>query len=286
MKISALASVYISTDPDYLYSSIKSLELNSSLPDQVVIVLDGPISVRVKSVLDLEWSFPSMKLVPLERNLGLGAALQLGMKACFGDVVMRFDTDDYNSPFRVSVVRSFFESHPSVDILGTYVIEFATAPKEVSCIHGVLKTVPCSHRSICRALDYKNSINHPSVSFRRSSIEAIGGYLDCEFFEDYHLWLRARRSLLKFHNLPVASVFMRRENVIERRNGFSYLRAELNFFLASFRAGLIPLSSSIWFFARFFLRVLPLPPKVVATITFWRSRVSRKVLNPDFLCNQ
>ena len=74
-KYSVLMSVYKKDSPEYLQIALKSIyEQQSIKPDEIVIVVDGPIPENLRKVLD---SFKKdkekiVKIIQQEQNKGLG----------------------------------------------------------------------------------------------------------------------------------------------------------------------------------------------------------------------
>jgi hypothetical protein len=60
---------------------------------------------------------------------------------------------------------------------------------------------PHNHQQIIKLLEFQNCLGHPSVMFRRSVFEKVGGYRS-QFTgaEDYDLWLRIAK-VANLHNL-------------------------------------------------------------------------------------
>src|ERR1051326_3783893 len=78
---SLLISVYHGDRPDYLRRAFRSAVHDQTVrPDQVIIVRDGPVRAELAECLDeLRATSPvPVTFVPLERNSGLGPALDRG----------------------------------------------------------------------------------------------------------------------------------------------------------------------------------------------------------------
>ena len=80
--VSCLGSVYIGSNPLELDRSLHSLFSNDYKYFEVVLVIDGSLSDRHNLVLSKYKSFPGFVLVPLPFNMGLGAALRIGLEHC------------------------------------------------------------------------------------------------------------------------------------------------------------------------------------------------------------
>ena len=96
LKYSVLMSLYINEKPEHLRQSIESMINQTIKPDEIVIVKDGPITKELEDVLEeFSTNYSDLfKIVPSEKNIGLGLALNLGLENCRNELVARMDTDD------------------------------------------------------------------------------------------------------------------------------------------------------------------------------------------------
>ena len=65
-------------------------------PNEIVFVLDGSIGEELNQCV-LKWQKiigEPLKVIPLSQNVGLGKALNEGLKSCSNEWVFRMDTDD------------------------------------------------------------------------------------------------------------------------------------------------------------------------------------------------
>ena len=65
--------------------------------------------------------------------------------------------------------------------------------------------------------------------FRKSKVEAAGGYRSYHLFEDYDLWLRMAGHGATFANIQDVLLYMRINHMYARRGGFAYARAIMAF---------------------------------------------------------
>ena len=227
MFISCLGSVYRKTVPSQFSTSIDSLLDSQCPPTEIVLVVDGPISDSLESLIGAYSHNTYFKVVRLSANQGLARALNAGLKMCSSEIVCRFDTDDINLSTRLHCIRQAFESDPDLDIIGSSIFEFN---QDLNLLSVRLKKVAVKHADIVKRMNLVNPLNHPSVAFKKSSIMAIGGYQHMPFFEDYYLWLIARHCRLRFANIEVPLVCMRRSGLLRRRSGLRYALHEARFF--------------------------------------------------------
>ncbi|EHU9141946.1 glycosyltransferase, partial [Escherichia coli] len=85
-KISVLLSIYFKENEIYLDEAFKSLAIQKTMIDEVVAVIDGPISNGLWRVVR-KWDRElPLKIVELNENVGLGKALNAGLQACSNDL--------------------------------------------------------------------------------------------------------------------------------------------------------------------------------------------------------
>ena len=250
-----LGSIYKNTKVSELEEALKSIHIQTHLPKNVILVLDGFVEKKVIELVDEYTNILPIKKIPLKNNSGLGIALRTGLLECQSKIVLRFDTDDINLKRRAELIVTALENE-DVDIVGSNVFEFENNPQ----ICKTQKKMPLTHKDISRAIIFRNPINHPSVGFLRNSILKInGGYRHFPFYEDYDLWIRALYSGLKFKNIDEELVALRITNQRARRRGikhvFSELKLLVTFLNHSFLNGLFFIPSC---FARIIFALLPL----------------------------
>ena len=87
-EYSVLQTVYKNDNPEYFRLSLISMLEQTVKPNEVVIVKDGPIPQSLQEVIDeLDNENPNIIVqVQLERNLGLGLALNEGLNICKNEI--------------------------------------------------------------------------------------------------------------------------------------------------------------------------------------------------------
>lgn len=243
MNFSVLMSVYIKEQPDYLHQSLYSVFNQTLPPNEVVLVEDGPLDYELNAVID-EYTkrHPELKIVKLARNNGLGIALNEGLKHCSNNLVVRMDTDDICTPDRFEKQVKYMSDNPDIDISSAWLEEFEGDISNVKSI----KKVPSTHEEISSYIKSRNPLNHPSVIFRKTSVENTGGYQHYPLFEDYYLWARMFASGAKFGNIQECLLHFRTSpEMFKRRGGIKYAKTCVRFQWTLHELGIISTFSAI-----------------------------------------
>lgn len=261
-RFSVLMSLYAKEKVAYLRDCLASLQAQTQPADEIILVFDGPISSELKSEVDLWQVQLPLKVVELAENVGLGKALNEGLKYCTNEWIFRMDTDDICLAHRFEKQLAYIEANPNVVLLGGQVKEF-----DERFVHEVgIKDVPLDLEAIKKFALVRNPFNHMTVAYKKSIIEQVGGYQHHLYMEDYNLWLRVISKGYKVSNLPDVLVNVRAGNAMyARRKGIEYIRSE--FQLAKLKIAL-QLQSSFLAYAYCFIRVLPrlLPKRLLGRI--------------------
>lgn len=217
--VSVLMPIHVGVRPEYLDQALTSLAVQSRPADELVVVIDGPITSEHESVLS---RFPDAVVVRSPQQRGAGHALAAGLAACTGTFVARADSDDINEPQRLA--RQLDLLHTSgADVCSAAMTEFEGDPARVVGT----RSSAAVHAEFARLMRGRNPVNHPAVVFRRRAAESAGGYQELLFLEDYDLWARMLRDGSRFVGDTQALVRFRVDGMHGRRTSRSLDRAEL-----------------------------------------------------------
>ncbi|MCU4306301.1 glycosyltransferase [Acinetobacter ursingii] len=258
MKFSVLLSLYHKENPLFLDQCFKSIWNDQTIqPSEIILVLDGPIGEELSQCLE-KWKKvigKLLKIIPLSQNVGLGKALNEGLKHCSNDWVFRMDTDDICTPDRFKKQIAFIQQNPDVVLFSGQVMEF---DQEVSDAN-VLKAVPVGFEEIKKFAQKRCPFNHMTAVYKKSIIEKLGGYQHHLYMEDYNLWLRVIGAGYKVGNHTDVLLYARVGNGMHaRRKGYQYIKSEKQ--LRDLKKQLKLQSSihaNILFLARSLFRLLP-----------------------------
>ncbi len=214
-KYSVLMSLYMKENPEYLRLAIDSMIGQTVAPDEIVIVEDGKLTDELYGVID-EYTkkYPDLfHIVINEKNMGLGLALNEGLKACKHDLVARMDTDDISKPERCEKQLALFEKKPELSIVGAYVDEFHTSPDEIVSV----RVVPTMHDDIYHFAKKRSAFNHPAVMYRKDKVLENGGYSDMRRNQDVDLFGRMLFSGCKAENIGESLLYFRCNDALAKR---------------------------------------------------------------------
>jgi len=248
---SVLMVIHKSDNLNHLKECLVSLERQTLLPNEIIIVSDGDVHF---SMIELINSFDKLliKLFKYSGSEKLPGALNMGIGQATNSIIARMDPDDICRPERFEIqIPYFVDAKPSV--LGANTSEFFD---DVN--------IPIGHRRVkkkpsLRDCYKQNPVNHMTATFNREDIESVGGYSYVECFEDWHLWLKLVKNGKTIINQDQVLVDVRVGNgFLKRRSGVKYAIREYRALTKFYFDDLIPFYFySIGLIFRLPVRLLP-----------------------------
>ncbi len=209
--VSVLMAVYAGTPAQQLAVALGSVVSQTRPADEIVVVVDGPVSREHEAVLADFGS--AIKRVDLPNNVGLGRALEVGLADCSGDWIARADADDVNRPDRLEYQIAVLE-RTGADVCSASMQEVAGPTMQAV---GVRRS-PSTHDEFAQRMRMTNPVNHPAVVFRRQAALSAGGYRHLPLLEDYDLWARMLRDGARFIGVDEPLVTYRIDGMLDRRS--------------------------------------------------------------------
>ena len=224
-QYSVLMSVYHKENAEYLRTAMDSI-WNQTIPtDDFVLVCDGPLTVELDAVIEkMEKEYPdTLHVVRLEKNGGLGNALNVGIKHCKHDLVARMDSDDISRPDRCERQLKVFQEHLEISVVSGIVEKFTASTSEIEA----RRVPPETQEEIISFAKKRNPFNHPCVMYKKSAVEAASGYQDFYLLEDYYLWIRMLQKGSQGYNLQDPLLWMRAgSDMYKRRARWKYAQSQ------------------------------------------------------------
>ena len=272
VNFSVLISIYKNTKYFEFKKTLNSIYNQTLLPNELVIIVDGYITFDLYKLISLYVQKNiDVKIIKNNANIQLGLSLCKGVKICKSPLIIRVDSDDINSKSRFKTLINYYKKNKSADVIGSYLLEKYNGSKNKY----FLKKVPLNHKDIIRFFNFRNSINHPTVLFKKKTIIKAGNYEKMDFFEDYLMWLKVKSIGGKFVNIPhslVSSNF--NKNYITRRHGKKYFLHYLNFIKIIYKKKLI---NKFFIFLNFFIRLFLINSPLRFKIFFYKNFLRKTI---------
>ena len=249
-------SLYAKENVNYFNQAFSSIWYEQTLkPDQIVLVKDGQLTPELDQAV-IQWKSrldDKLTIVSLTENLGLGCALNEGLRHCKYDIVARMDTDDVSLYNRFEKQIDYMQNHPDIAASSAALEEW---DGDFSKLIG-LRRPPHDFHEVLRFAKLRSPLNHAVAVYRKSIILGVGGYPAFNRAQDYALWSLLLCKGYKMSNLPDVLYKMRLGNLIKKR-GFNQFRQELSVIDYQRRIGFInPLLFFINICIRFVVRCSP-----------------------------
>lgn len=229
MDYSVLMSVYYKEKPEFLRQSMESIFAQTMPTNDFVLICDGPLTVELNRVIcEMQTKYGDvLSVFRLENNVGLGNALNQGMRHCKNELIARMDSDDIARPDRCEKQLSCFEKDIHLGICGGGVEEFNVDPYQIDS----RRVPPETHDEIMAFCKKRNPFNHPCVMYRKSEVISAGEYQDFYLLEDYYLWIRMLMNGTRGYNIQEPLLWMRAgPNMYKRRAGWKYAKSQFSLF--------------------------------------------------------
>lgn len=121
-----------------------------------------------------------------QRNMGLGAALNIGLSSVETEYIARMDADDVSLPNRLSTQLEMMDSEPDLVMLGCGLAYTVDGVK-----YGYPPPMPTTNNQIVSVLYAGgHGISHPTIFCRTAALQQAGGYRIQGVGQDWDLFLR------------------------------------------------------------------------------------------------
>lgn len=194
-KVSVVMSVY--NEEKYLPEAIDSI-LSQTFKDFEFIIINDGSTDKTKEILE-SYKDKRIRIINNEKNLGLAASLNIGIREARGEYIARMDGNDISLPERLERQINFLCQNSAIGLVGNW-INFVDEDREL------IKTIqyPTDSEEIENAfLELSHTeMCHASMMVRKQKAESIGFYRE-KFpnSEDYDFFLRFVEKY-KMANIP------------------------------------------------------------------------------------
>lgn len=257
-NFSVIISVYDGIEIKLLKKSLKSLLLQNYLPKEIIIILDGiKKKILINEINIFKKIFKRVRLIKNKKNLGISKSYNKAIKIIKTDIIAIQDSDDISLPDRFKLQYEYLKKNENISVVGSSVFE-----KDLDSGKKTIKKSPQTHERIKQYIKFRNPMNHPTIMFRKSAIQKVGGYLNLSRMEDYYLWIRLISSGFFINNIARPLVVMNvKKDFYIRRSGFELLKSEIVIQNILFKNGFNNLFYLIFIF--FFKSTYHLSPRFI-----------------------
>lgn len=185
-RISVLLPVY--NVAPYVADALASIQSQTFTDIEIVVVDDGSTDDTLRIVEKISSLDPRIKIVRAPRNLGLPAALNLGLPFCQAPLIARMDGDDIALPTRLEKQYQFLGQNLEIALVGCACTPINESGDPIPGL-GVSPR-PLTQKAIAKTMLLASPCSHVWLA-RRELYDRLSGYREISVSEDFDFLLRA-----------------------------------------------------------------------------------------------
>ena len=216
---------YEKTIPEELILSIDSILDQTLMADEIHLIQDGMVNMELDEIVTNYLNKNNqIKHIKLDKS-NLSTALNHSIKLTKTKYYARMDSDDISMPHRLKTQYNFLENNNSIDILGSWAIEF---DENIDDLNNFVKKMPRKYKVIIRFYHYRNPLIHPTVMFRLNVFNVIGYYNeDLSTDQDLELWGRSINFKVGIENIQEPLLYHNIKGIHHRRTKIKSIRNQI-----------------------------------------------------------
>lgn len=186
-KISVIMSVYQETE-ELIFQSIDSILTQTYDQLEVIVIIDNPANFKaIKLIKQLQQKDNRIKIYINDNNIGLPRSLNRAISHASGKYIARMDADDISLPTRLEK-ELYMLKNEKLDLVASGIVRVDMDGKVIKSDKYFF-----SSNKVNKLLKYTDVLPHPTWLVRKELYDALGGYRDFCFCEDYDFLLRAKK---------------------------------------------------------------------------------------------
>lgn len=170
----------------FLKQAVLSCQKSHYSHKEVILVDDASTDKSQAICKSLAEKYQNVRLYNFKKNKGMCQALNLGIFKARGRYIARLNQDDLMVSNRLEKQVKFLEKNPDYVAVGGAIKLFTNKNKTMAKI-----SFPLTDRAIRSQWLYLSPYSDPTVMYRKSAWQKVGGY-EQSFWpaDDVHLWYR------------------------------------------------------------------------------------------------
>lgn len=147
----------------------------------------------------------------MDINKGIPTCLNIGLKLCSNEIIIKMDSDDIMAPFRIQTQLEFMKTNLNCVMCGSNITFFKTNDNE----RNKIITGNTTHPLVLTWNEYKKNpshwfMNHPTLCYKKSEILSLGGYDETiEVGEDFNLEVKVLKKYGVIYNIEKSLLLYR-----------------------------------------------------------------------------
>lgn len=253
-NLTVVMSVYSKDSPLFFNQAVDSVLNQTYKAKEFIIVVDGPVGNDINAVLESVSQIETVNIIRLSENSGLAVTRKLAISKSSTEFVAVMDSDD------ICVIDRFERqicllSEGGADVVGGWIEEFSELPGD----QGIIRKTPLTHQDIYNFGKWRNPINHVTLMFKKSAYDAVGGYSEVRYTEDWEMISRMLVQGIVIKCVPEVLVNVRAgDDMVIRRRKFSQIFGEFVVFRLMYNTGYLNLFHLVGnILIRVMLRIFP-----------------------------
>ena len=216
---------YFNTTPQEFILALDSILNQTIQVCEIHLIQDGNIDAELQNIVyGYLNKYNFIKHIKLPKS-NLSTVLNQSIKLSKTKYYVRMDSDDISISKRVELQYDFLESNPSIDILGSWAIEFEN---DMNNSNNFIKKVPNDYSNIIKFYHYRNPLIHPTIMFRKDVFNTIGYYNEkLNSDQDLELWGRAIQAGIGISNIQEPLLYHNIKGIYNRRTRLSAIKNQI-----------------------------------------------------------
>lgn len=178
----------------FLQEAVESVINQSYSPIQLIVVDDASIDGSPETINQLKTQYPQLEVLLLKENVGNCRAFNQGLALVKGEYLIDLAADDVLLPDRIKIGVDTLQQ--AGDDFGVHFCDAELIDEHGSFISFHSDKYP--HHTTPQGDIYVDVIQRyficpPTIMFRKSVMDKLGGYDETLAYEDFDFWIRSSR---------------------------------------------------------------------------------------------